>query len=315
MYKTLIAAAVSLMIAGCGPTDAPKTLEPAAPAPVAMPEPAPAPPAVTMASPAEAFAAKLDATLMGAHRNDANKARDGFRHPKESLNFFGFGPGMTVVEITPGGGWYSEILAPTLKGEGTYVAAIIDPATVESEGSRNYYTKSNTSFREKLAGDAALYDATQVVEFNPSAPMFGPDASADLVLTFRNVHNWVGSNSVQPMFDGFFKVLKPGGVLGVVEHRAMADDTRDIKELAETGYFPEALVIEHATKAGFQLVEKSEINANPADTKDHPNGVWTLPPSLQMENVPEADHAKYKAIGESDRMTLKFIKPATPTAG
>ncbi len=316
MHRTLIATALSLLLAGCGPTDAPKSVDPVSTAPVAAAEPAPAPvPSAAAVAPADDFAAKLESTLAGAHRSEANRARDAFRHPKETLTFFGLAPGMTVVEITPGGGWYTEVLAPLLKGQGNYVAAIIDPTTVASEGARNYYTKSNTSFREKIAADAALYDGAQVVEFNPAAPVLGPEGSADLVVTFRNVHNWVGSDSVQPMFDGFFKVLKPGGVLGVVEHRAKADDTRAIKELADTGYFPEALVIEHATKAGFQLVEKSEINANPLDTKDHPNGVWSLPPSSQMDNTPEADHAKYKAIGESDRMTLKFVKPTAPAAG
>ncbi len=311
MRKSLLTASLTLILAACQPSEAPKVAEPAAPAPAATPAPAPAP----VVSAADAFAAKLDGVLASSHRSDANKARDVFRHPKETLSFFGLAPGATVVEITPGGGWYTEVLAPTLKGEGTYVAAIIDPTSVESEGARSYYTKSNQGFRDKVAADAALYGATQVVEFNPRAPTFGADGSADLVVTFRNVHNWVESDSVQPMFDGFFKVLKPGGVLGVVEHRAKDGDTRDIKALADTGYFPEALVIEHAQKAGFQLAEKSEINANPADTKDHPNGVWTLPPSSSTKDIPEADQAKYKAIGESDRMTLKFVKPAAPAAG
>lgn len=305
MRKTLLVSTLLLTLAACQQEAAPPQAAAPAPAPAAAAEPAPAP----APSPAEAFAAKLDSVLAGAHRNDANKARDQYRHPKETLGFFGLAPGQTVIEITPGGGWYTEILAPVLKGEGTFIGAIIDPASVASEGAKAYYTKGNQALRDKLAANPELYGEAQLVEFNMSTPNFGADGSADLVVTFRNVHNWVGQDAVQGMFNGFFKVLKPGGVLGVVEHRAKADDTRDVKELAKTGYFPEAAVIEMATAAGFQLVEKSDINANPADTKDHPNGVWTLPPTNQVEGIAEADQAKYKAIGESDRMTLKFVKP------
>jgi len=305
MKKTLLASSLILTLAACQP-EAPKAVATPAPTPAAVMEPAPAP----AATPAQAFAAKLDTVLAGAHRNDANKARDTFRHPKETLGFFGLAAGQTVIEITPGGGWYSEILAPVLKGEGSFVGAIIDPTSVASEGAKAYYTKSNQGLRDKLAANGEAYGEAQLVEFNMSTPTFGADASADLVVTFRNVHNWVGQDAAQGMFDGFFKVLKPGGVLGVVEHRANADDARDVKELAKTGYFKEALVIEMATKAGFQPAEQSDINANPADTRDHPNGVWTLLPSSNTKDIAEADHAKYLAIGESDRMTLKFVKPA-----
>lgn len=303
MRKSLLATTLILVLAGCGQQEAPPAAAPAPAAPVAAAPAAPAP------SPAEAFAAKLDATLAGAHRSDENKARDQFRHPKETLGFFGLAPGQTVIEITPGGGWYTEVLAPVLKDNGSYVAAIINPAGDISEGAKAYYTKSNQAFRDKLAANADLYGGAQVVEFDLKTPVLGADASADLVVTFRNVHNWVGADAQQAMFDAFFKVLKPGGVLGVVEHRAKADDTRELKEVAKTGYFPEQLVIDMATKAGFQLAEKSEINANPLDTKDHPNGVWTLPPTSDVSDIPEPDQAKYKAIGESDRMTLKFVKP------
>lgn len=303
MRKSLLATTLILVLAGCGQQEAPPAAAPAPAAPVAAAPAAPAP------SPAEAFSAKLDATLAGAHRSDENKARDQFRHPKETLGFFGLAPGQTVIEITPGGGWYTEVLAPVLKDNGSYVAAIINPAGDISEGAKAYYTKSNQAFRDKLAANADLYGGAQVVEFDLKTPVLGADASADLVVTFRNVHNWVGADAQQAMFDAFFKVLKPGGVLGVVEHRAKADDTRELKEVAKTGYFPEQLVIDMATKAGFQLAEKSEINANPLDTKDHPNGVWTLPPTSDVSDIPEADQAKYKAIGETDRMTLKFVKP------
>jgi predicted methyltransferase len=310
MRKTLLISAMMLTLAACQSSEAPQEAAAPAPAPAAEPAPAPAPAAAPMAASSPEFLAKLDGVLAGAQRDPANAARDGFRHPKETLEFFGLNSGQRVVEITPGGGWYSEILAPALKDEGSYVAAIIDPTKVSNERAQAYYTKSNQGFRDKLAANADVYGNAEVIEFDMSAPNFGEDRSADLVLTFRNVHNWVGADAVEGMFQGFFNVLKPGGVLGVVEHRAMADDTRELKEVAQSGYFPEALVIEMATKAGFELAEKSEINANPADTKDHPNGVWTLPPGLNMKDVPEADQAKYQAIGESDRMTLKFVKPA-----
>jgi predicted methyltransferase len=290
-----------LALAACQQQEAPKAADPApAPAPVAV-EPAPAP--------VDAFAARFDEVLAGSHRGE-NTARDEFRRPKETLGFFGLAAGQTVIEITPGGGWYAEVLAPLMKGQGSYVAAIIDPASASSDRAKEYYTKSNQGFRDKLAASPELYGEAQVVEFQMAAPVFGAPASADLVVTFRNVHNWVGQNAAEAMFKGFFDVLKPGGVLGVVEHRAKADDSRPLEEIARSGYFPEALVIEMATKAGFQLAEQSEINANPADTKDYPNGVWTLRPSLNMKDVPETEHERIKAIGESDRMTLKFVKPA-----
>ncbi|MBK8068592.1 MAG: class I SAM-dependent methyltransferase [Rhodanobacteraceae bacterium] len=308
MRKTLLASLLTLTLAACQPAETPKDTSAPAPAPAA--EPATTPPPPPAGNPSDAFAAKLDQMIAGAHRSDGNKARDAYRHPKETLGFFGLGPGQTVVEITPGGGWYTEILAPTLMNDGRYVAAVIDPASVASEGAKAYYTKNNQAFRDKLAAHPELYGQAEIVEISMASPSFGADNSADLVVTFRNVHNWVGQDATQPMFDGFFKVLKPGGVLGVVEHRAKADETRELKEVAKTGYFPESAVIEMATKAGFQLADKSEINANPNDTKDHPNGVWTLPPSLNMKDVAEADQAKYPAIGESDRMTLKFVKPA-----
>jgi predicted methyltransferase len=310
MRKTLLASMLTLALAACQPAETPQDTAAPAPAPAPAAEPAATPPPPPAGNPSDAFAAKLSEAITGAHRSDENKARDAFRHPRETLEFFGLAAGQSVIEITPGGGWYTEILAPTMMNDGRYVAAIIDPNSVASEGAKAYYGKSNQAFRDKLAANPELYGSAEIVEISMSAPNFGADNSADLVVTFRNVHNWVGQDATQAMFDGFFKVLKPGGVLGVVEHRAKADETRELKEVAKTGYFPESAVIEMATKAGFQLADKSEINANANDTKDHPNGVWTLPPSLNMKDVPEADQARYKAIGESDRMTLKFVKPA-----
>ncbi|MEL1263496.1 methyltransferase [Pseudoxanthomonas putridarboris] len=246
--------------------------------------------------------ASLDAVLKGAWRDPGNVARDGFRHPKETLSFFGVTPGKTVIEITPGGGWYSEILAPYLRERGQYIAAVVDPMAVPEGRSRDYHQRGVDGLAKKFADGAAQYGKAGIVKYSPTAPEFGPADSADVVLTFRNVHNWRSAGQAEGMFKGFFDVLKPGGVLGVVEHRA----TRDVPEDDRSGYVGEAQVIALAEAAGFRLDAKSEVNANPKDTKDHPNGVWTLPPS---NNHDAADAAKYQAIGESDRMTLRFVKP------
>ncbi len=254
----------------------------------------------TQALPA-ADAAALDAALKGDWRDSKNTARDIYRHPKETLAFFGVKPSQTVVEITPGGGWYSEVLAPYLKAKGKYVAAVVDPTAV-AEKSRNYYQRGVDNLQKKFTDGPAQFDKAATVKYDPAAPVFGAAGSADVVLTFRNVHNWRKAGQAEGMFKGFYEVLKPGGVLGVVEHRATADVPAD----DGTGYVGEAQVIALATAAGFQLAGKSEVNANPKDTKDHPNGVWTLPPT---NDHPEADRAKYQAIGESDRMTLRFVKP------
>jgi predicted methyltransferase len=248
-------------------------------------------------------ASALDNVLAGSWRDPANAARDGYRHPKETLSFFGLSPAQTVIEITPGGGWYSEILAPYLRDSGQYIAAVVDPASVAEGKGRDYQQKNKTALETKFGAAAAQYAKAKIVGYDPKAPVFGPADSADLVLTFRNVHNWRSAGQAEGMFKGFFAVLKPGGVLGVVEHRAKADVPANDK----SGYVGEAQVIAMAEAAGFKLQEKSEVNANPRDTKDHPNGVWTLPPVNDHE---AADDAKYKAIGESDRMTLRFVKPA-----
>ena len=246
--------------------------------------------------------AALSAVLQGAWRSPENSARDAYRHPAETLAFFGLSPDQTVVEITPGGGWYAEILAPYLRDGGQYVAAVVDPATLPAGGGRDYQQRSRDGLEAKFAGDPERFDRATVVAYDPAAPVFGPAGSADLLLTFRNVHNWRSNQQAQGMFDGFFEVLKPGGTLGVVEHRAAADVGDD----DESGYVGQAQVIAMAEAAGFELDGQSEVNANPADTRDHPNGVWTLPPS---NNHDDADDAKYQAIGESDRMTLRFRKP------
>ncbi|MFG3449726.1 class I SAM-dependent methyltransferase [Stenotrophomonas sp. NPDC047960] len=248
-----------------------------------------------------AITAAVQAAVDGKGRTPDNVKRDAYRHPAQTLSFFGVEPGKTVVEITPGGGWYSEILAPLLRDKGTYVAAVVDPMAVAEGKGRDYQQRGKDGLEKKFAAAPALYGKAKVVGYDPNAPKFGADNSADVVLTFRNVHNWRSANQAEGMFKGFYNVLKPGGVLGVVEHRAKADVPADDK----SGYVGQAQVIAMAEAAGFKLAGSSEINANPRDTKDHPNGVWTLPP---VNNHDAADDAKYKAIGESDRMTLRFVK-------
>lgn len=296
MNKIVCLLPLALALAACGSTDAPA---PPANVPVKAPEldqPAqPTPPQNAQ----EAAANKLDRALAGEWRSDTNKARDQYRHPKQTLEFFGVKPTDTVIEITPGAGWYTEVLAPFLKDSGHLIAA------VAADSSSDYAKSSNEAYRALLQKDAAAFGEVGLVEFDPKAPVLGPAGSADSVLTFRNVHNWAMSGTAPAMFKAFFEVLKPGGTLGVADHRAAADAQFD--KVKDSGYLPQDYVIKLATDAGFQLVAQSEINANPADTKDHPKGVWTLPPTFAMG---EQDHAKYQAIGESDRMTLKFVKPA-----
>jgi predicted methyltransferase len=302
----ILSLVAALSLAACNEAPPPAPAPTPAPAPeVAAPAPAPAPVAAT---PAPATDAALDAALASATRTPENVARDSWRHPRETLSFFGIAPTQTVIEVTPGGGWYTEILAPYLRDAGRYIAVIVDPTKVPAGGARDYYTKSNEEFRAKLAGNAEAYGKATVTEYDPSAPVFAEPGSADLVLTFRNVHNWMGQDQAQGMFDGFYAALKPGGVLGVVEHRA----AEDVPKGDRSGYVSENQVIAFATNAGFQMIEASEINANPKDTKDHPNGVWTLPP---VSRTPEGeDGQKYRDIGESDRMTIKFVKPESAVA-
>ncbi|WMJ70954.1 methyltransferase [Stenotrophomonas sp. 24(2023)] len=244
----------------------------------------------------------IDAAVKSPTRDPANVKRDGFRHPAQSLAFFGVAPEKTVIEITPGGGWYSEILGPLLQAKGHYIAAVVDPQAVPEGRGRDYQQRSRDSLEKKFAAAPAQFGKTTVVAYDPARPVFGPANSADVVLTFRNVHNWRKAGQAQGMFQGFFNVLKPGGVLGVVEHRAKADVAED----DDTGYVGQQQVIAMAKAAGFQLAASTEVNANPRDTKDYPNGVWTLPPTNQHD---AADAARYQAIGESDRMTLRFVKP------
>lgn len=308
MQKLALPFALALVLAACGGGNS-EPAKPAAAPEAAKPAPAAAAPtAPVVANPAAQWDARLSSVLAGSWRSDANKARDAYRHPKETLAFFGLKPGQTVIEITPGGGWYTEILAPLMKGQGKLVAAVIDPASVEKEGTKNYLTKSNGGLKDKIAADAERYSEVELREFAQAAPKLGEPGSADVVLTFRNVHNFMMWNSDKAMFQSAFDVLKPGGVLGVTDHRAAAG--ADLAKTKDSGYIPEEYVIKLATDAGFVLEGKSEVNANAKDTKDYEKGVWTLPPSLALG---ETDKAKYVAIGESDRMTLKFVKPNAPT--
>lgn len=259
-------------------------------------------PAASPTATAETASALLDSALQGSWRDPKNTARDAWRHPKETLSFFGVAPTHTVIEITPGGGWYAEILAPYLSAQGQYIAAMVDPASAAEGRARDYQQRSRSGLEQKFGAGKSQYGKARMVGYDPAAPTFGPSDSADVVLTFRNVHNWRGAGQAEGMFKGFYSVLKPGGVLGVVEHRAATDLPTEDK----SGYVGQAQVIAIAEAAGFTLAEASEINANPKDTRDHPNGVWTLPPVGRHE---PADAEKYKAIGESDRMTLRFVKP------
>lgn len=243
----------------------------------------------------------LDDALDGPHRSKENRARDAYRNPRPTLLFFGLQPELTVVEISPSAGWYTEILSPALAGRGQYIAAIPKLDANAPEMMR----QNEAKFRAKLASDSARYGKARVVEYDAAAPSFAPAGSADLVVTFRNVHNWAKAGNADAMFKGFYNALKKGGVLGVVEHRAKPGT--DFAQQVKSGYMTEDYVIDAATRAGFVLDATAEINANWRDTKDHPGGVWNLPPNLR--GVPEADKPKYLAIGESDRMTLRFVKP------
>jgi len=246
-------------------------------------------------------ALKLEAAARGAHRSVENVARNVWRHPVETLSFFGIEDSMTVVEIWPGGGgWYTEVLAPYLRDTGTLYAASYDG----SMGS-DYFAANEQKFKDKLAATPEVYDQVQLTILMPPAAVEpAPPGSADMVVTFRNLHNWVRDGREDPMFDAMYKALKPGGILGLVAHRGNPDMSG--VEWARKGYVTEAEAIAIAERAGFEFVDSSEINANPKDTKDYPDGVWTLPPSYRLGDV---DREKYEAIGESDRMTLKFVKP------
>ena len=246
-------------------------------------------------------ATQLDRVIAGDWRPADQRARDAYRHPKETLAFFELRPDQTVIEITPGGGWYAQILAPLLRDNGHYIAAEKQPSA-DAEARQD-----DSALRKLFAAHPAQFDRATIVTFDPKAPVFGPAASADRVLTFRNVHNWAMDGTAPAMFQAFFAVLRPGGVLGVVDHRA--DDGTTLEQAGGSGYLPVDYVVRLATDAGFVLDGRSPVNANPKDDHHHPKGVWTLPPTLALG---EQDRDSYQAIGESDRMTLRFVKPQAP---
>lgn len=236
----------------------------------------------------------------GEHRSEANRARNEFRHPVETLEFFGLAADMTVIEILPSRGWYTEIMAPYLRDHGKYYAAHFSP-----NASLSYMPPNLRNFEEKITAEPELYGKITVRHLNPPHEVaIAPPESADMALTFRNVHNWIMAGQEHEFFAAFYAALKPGGVLGVVEHRAKPDAGMDV--MRTSGYVTEAYVKEVAAAAGFEFVDSSEINANPKDPTVHPEGVWTLPPNFRMG---DEDRSKYAEIGESDRMTLKFVKP------
>jgi predicted methyltransferase len=272
-----------LLVAGC--TSVPAVREAAEP--------------VTDASTAE----KMDLALAGDQRSPASAARDAWRHPKETLTFFGLEGNMTVMEVWPGAsGWYTEILAPVLRDRGRLIVANWDP-----EVDNKYLQSGLAEFRAKLDARPDIYDKVEVVAlYYPTAMHPVPPGSVDMVLTFRNLHNWMPRGAAKPMLEAMYAALKPGGILGVVEHRAATDKPQD--EKARSGYVREDYAIALIESVGFRLVGTSEVNANAADTKDYDQGVWTLPPTLRLGT---AGREKYLAIGESDRFTLKFEKPAS----
>lgn len=242
----------------------------------------------------------LTRILAGNQRTEENRARDVYRHPKETLLFFGIRPEMRVLEVWPEPGWYSEILAPLLRDKGRYYAAVIaaDPGST-------YISKRLAAYHEKLTATPGLYDKVEVVTLPTDGTDVVPPGSLDMVVTFRNLHNWMNAGDATQVMRTLYRALKPGGVLGIVEHRGNPAVVQDPK--AKNGYVNEDYAIRLIETQGFRLVAKSQVNSNPRDTKDYEQGVWTLPPSYRLG---DKDHDKYAAIGESDRFTMRFVKPA-----
>jgi predicted methyltransferase len=242
----------------------------------------------------------LDAILAGDQRSAENRARDIYRHPKDTLLFFGMRPDMKVVEVWPGsGGWYTEIIAPLVNEKGKYYGAFM-PADPKSK----YITDAYAAYKAKLQSRPDLYGKVEMVELGPNTTDIAPPGTIDMVVTFRNMHNWMARDWAPKAYEAMFRALKPGGVLGVEEHRGNPALPQDPQ--AKSGYVNEDYAIKVIEAAGFKLVAKSEVNANPQDTKDYEQGVWTLPPTYRLG---DKDREKYAAIGESDRFTLKFVKP------
>ena len=258
----------------------------------------------------------LQAAIDSPLRSDAHRARDQYRRPFETLTFWGLRPGLTVVEIEPGSeAWWTSILGPyAAQTGGRYIAAWIDTANPQtSEAARN----ARAALEARFAGDPAIWGQASAVDFGPQSGLGLPDQTADMILVARAFHNWSQApGRTERYMSEFFRVLKPGGYLVVEQHRA--EEGSNVVETAPTGYVPESYVIQAAEAAGFVLEARSELNANPMDGRDHPFGVWTLPPIRRSEadgrTLTEAERAHFDAIGESDRMTLRFVRPATPAS-
>ena len=247
----------------------------------------------------ETTAAALDNILAGSQRSTENSARDRYRHPKETLLFFGIRPEMKVLEVWPEPGWYTEVIAPLVRERGKYFAAVIAP-----DPDSKYVTGRLSDYQQKLAAKPDVYGSVEVVTLPTDGSDVVPAGTLDMVVTFRNIHNWMARDSAGQVFATLYRALKPGGVLGVVEHRGNAAIAQDLK--AKSGYVNEDYAIRLIEGQGFRLVGESQVNANPKDTKDYEQGVWTLPPTYRLG---DKDRQKYADIGESDRFTLKFVKP------
>ncbi|NKJ45823.1 methyltransferase [Burkholderia sp. SG-MS1] len=254
------------------------------------------------AMPASAPPTSLDAAVSNPQRSAEARARDIYRHPKDTLQFFELAPSQSVLEIAPGGGWYTDILAPYLHDHGKLYEAQYDGP----QGSPSAQAQAaRAAFARKLVAAPAVYGNVVVGTLHAGQfSGFPADASVDRVLTFRNIHNWIKDGEIDANLRAFYAALKPGGILGVEEHRAAPGTS--LQQTIDSGYVTEDYVIAHARAAGFELAGRSEVNSNPRDTKNYPHGVWSLPPSYEGD---DADRARYLAIGESDRMTLRFVKP------
>lgn len=294
---------IATLVAACGPSDPPQP---------AVPQTPPTPQSTAQSEPdrpGDDIRSAVTEALAGEHRSDAHRTRDRSRNPVETLAFFGLETSDTVVELWPGAGWYTEVLAPVLRASGQLVVA-----NFPTDPDAGMVGRIGQGLVDKLEAEPSVYDQVEVITFSPPDQMsMGAEESADLVLIARHFHNLLARGIHAEVLAAAFAALKPGGTLGVVQHRLPPD--RDFDPEARIGYMPEAFVIEAVEQAGFTLDARSDINANPLDTADHAMGVWALPPSLRgcadLEDDAEltACRQRYEAIGESDRMTLKFVKP------
>jgi predicted methyltransferase len=284
-HRTL-AFAIALASAACGPN---------------------LPPDVATTTKVQSDEAAIRSAVAMPHRSEANRKRDVYRHPIETLSFFGLKPDMTVVEMFPGQGWYTEILAPLLADHGKLIVTTVDTSSYTGGPQDKPGVKAAHDLQERFKAQPELFGKVQVTRIDPPNNfVLGPDNSADMVLTFRSVHDWVRDGVADKVFAAMFKVLKPGGTLGLVAH---VSPNADAALAGKTGYLQEPYVIELAKKAGFTLAARSDVNANPKDTHDWPEGVWTLPPTYRLG---DKNRDLYAMIGESDRMTLRFVKPGKP---